>query len=531
MVATSSLASVAGAQEVPEEPKFEERFVLDSGRFDPPAADPERVRFGLHGEYQLRFRANNDLPLEPPIGAAPGADETLGQRFYLYHWLRIKPILRFRKAIDVVGEIDVPRGMIAGEKTTLVTAARDNLSEHRWWDVHPRQLYLQYLTPVGQFRVGHQTSHWGMGLLANDGDHPTLFGDYRRGSIVERVLFATRPGGVDHPLVVALAGDYVFEDSRADVLDHGDRAVQGVLAVMHVEPRIEFGVYGVFRHQERDNQATGPLTAFTEELTVGVADFAGKFNVPIAGHSAYLFGQTEAAFIGGQTSFLRNAEQTRAGEKEWVMNWGGALRLGAVTVHECAGERWGDMVLTVEWGYASGDADPYDGTTRRFTFDENHNVGVVLFDHVLAWKTARAATIAQDPAIVARGNPGLEFLPSNGGVFGATYLYPTIVVRPRPWLDLKAGTVIAQTTSDFVDPYHAGALGNYRNYDGGDPRKHDLGIELDAGADARFTLGSVVRLQVGAEGGVLFPGRAFEDEDGNGLGNQYLVNTKLGLIY
>jgi hypothetical protein len=167
--------------------------------------------------------------------------------------------------------------------------------------------------------------------------------------------------------------------------------------------------------------------------------------------------------------------------------------------------------------------------TRRFTFDENHNVGLVLFDHVLAWKTPRAATIAQDPAIVARPNPGLSLLPSNGGVFGASYLYPTVVVRPRPWLDLKGGVVIADTTADLVDPFHAGALGNYRNYDGGDPRDHDLGIELDVGADVRIPLGELVRLQLGIEGGVLFPGNAFVDEAGNDLPNQYLLNSKLGL--
>ena len=44
--------------------------------------------------------------------------------------------------------------------------------------------------------------------------------------------------------------------------------------------------------------------------------------------------------------------------------------------------------------------------TKRFTFDENHHVGLVLFDQVLRWKTARSATIAQDPSLVARPAPG-----------------------------------------------------------------------------------------------------------------------------
>jgi hypothetical protein len=519
----------AEAEEEAEHDGFDETLVLDSGRFRPPPPSDEDIRFAFHGEYQLRFRAASDLRLEQPIGAAPGTAGTLGQNYHLYQWLRLRPIFRYRESLEVAGEIDVPRGMIAGQTTTQVTAARDSLDEARWWDVHPRQLYLQYLTPVGLFRIGHQTSHWGMGLLANDGDHPTLFGDYRRGSIVERILFATRPGGADHPLVIALAGDFVFEDARADAIDDGDRALQAVLAVMWQEKQAEIGLYGVFRHQERDSDASAALTPFTEELTVGVADLAGKFHLPVGSSGSFLFGEMEAAFIGGRTTFVRTLEQLQAGEQETILSWGGAARLGAVTVQECGDERWGAFVLTAEVGYASGDADPYDGVTRRFTFDENHNVGLVLFDHVLAWKTARAATIAQDPAIVARPNPGLSLLPSNGGVFGASYLYPTVVVRPRPWLDLKGGVVIADTTADLVDPFHAGALGNYRNYDGGDPRDHDLGIELDAGADVRIPLGELVRLQLGIEGGVLFPGNAFDDEAGNDLPNQYLLNSKLGL--
>ena len=182
-------------------------------------------------------------------------------------------------------------------------------------------------------------------------------------------------------------------------------------------------------------------------------------------------------------------------------------------------------------GYASGDANPGDGVTRRFTFDENHHVGLVLFDQVLRWKTARSATIAQDPALVARAAPGLEYLSSNGGVFGAQYINPRFVARPRRWLDLKGGVVIAQTTADLVDPYRFGALGNVRNYDGGDPRAHDLGVELDAGAAARVQLDPSAVLQVGAEGGVLFPGRAFDDAAGNKLPNQYVGALQLGLQF
>jgi hypothetical protein len=178
----------------------------------------------------MRAKAFTDLLLQPPLGAVPGVGRDLGSNYYLHHWLRVRPLFQYGAKLKIVGEVDIPFGMFAGQNPVFVSEARDSYETRRGYDVHPRKLYLEYLTPIGLVRAGHQTSHWGMGLLANDGDHPSLFGDYRRGSIVERVLFATRPLGSGHPFVVALAADFVFEDNTADVVDEGDRAAQAVLA-------------------------------------------------------------------------------------------------------------------------------------------------------------------------------------------------------------------------------------------------------------------------------------------------------------
>ena len=82
----------------------------------------------------------------------------------------------------------LPPLLVVGDTTENVDRVRDSFSTERWYDVHPRYLYVEYRSPIGVFRVGQQGSYWGMGLLANDGDHPTLFGEYQRGSLVERVL-------------------------------------------------------------------------------------------------------------------------------------------------------------------------------------------------------------------------------------------------------------------------------------------------------------------------------------------------------
>ena len=103
--------------------------------------------------------------------------------------------------------------------------------------------------------------------------------------------------------------------------------------------------------------------------------------------------------------------------------------------------------------------------------------------------------------------------------------------RPRHWLDVKGGMVIAQSTSDIVDPYRVATGGSYVNYRGGDPRKKDLGVELDAGIEARYPLQHGLKGQVGAQGGLLFPGGAFEDAGGSRMNTQWLVVGRLGLLF
>src|SRR5262249_40660247 len=161
-------------------------------------------------------------------------------------------------------------------------------------------------------------------------------------------------------------------------------------------------------------------------------------------------------------------------------------------------------------GYASGDAAPRDTHERRFTFDRNHNVGLILFSEVLRWKTARALrNIAAhpDPTEPASSEP----LPSDGGVFGAAYANPTFVVRPGRRLDLKVGGLVAESSGEFVDPSSTLNGGKRTNYDGGSSLNRDLGLELDGGFEYRLELDPAMALELGAEGGVLFPGNAFAD--------------------
>ena len=532
LVATPSFAQPDTTRPLPAAPEpievFEPELAFDTGRSEPVPPSAEHVRIQIHGEYQLRVGYKAELPLTPP--PADLSADTLGQTLAVSHWFRLTPRMDIRKEVSIVGQIDVPYGYFLGTPTQYVTSANEPLDDRNPIRVAPRWLYLQAMTPIGLLRVGQQGSHWGTGILANDGDHPRLFGDYADGSIAERILFATRPFGKESPFAVILAGDLVFRDEQAD-LREGDRALQALLAGILGDETNELGVYGAIRRQQRSEESIDEYTPYTERLDVMVFDAFGKFAAEAPGGGAYVFGEGEAAVITGATDYVRTPELGARSEDEKILTWGGMAKLGVVRVARDGEKRWGDIAFAVEWGYATGDADPNDGNQRRFNFDPNHKVGLVLFDHVMAWTTARSANNAGDETLVQRANPGLQFYPSNGGVFGATYVYPTLVVRPKHWLDLKAAMLVAQTTADVVDPYQFGVHGSVTNARGGDPKRHDLGLELDGGFEARVALAHEMTFQLGAQAGILMPGHAFDDASGNALPTQGVVMGRLGLQY
>jgi hypothetical protein len=538
----------------PRVPSDLARLVLDTGRTPVSAAEPGVVRLQIHGEYQLRYQGQSSLLLTPTataLSAHPGAvADSLGQNNFLSHWIRVTPRLQVGSKLEIVGQMDVVTGVVLGDTAHDTYADYTPRDDHDGFkNVQPRWLYLEYTSPIGLFRVGQQGAHWGMGIVANDGDHPNLFGDYRYGNIVDQVLFATKPLGIDSPWVVALGGGLVFKDDIA-LLSRGDHAWQGVLATFVESGMNRIGVYGVYRNQTRDRSA-GDLLPYTDKIEAGVVDVAGNFAVPIPtpGAPAYLFGAGEIATIFGSTNALRTPEQTLAQQTINLRSYGGAVsagfvigahdpkprKRGAVAALESRPDLFGKLVTQIEFGYASGDADPLhgDGTEKRFVFNANHKVGLVLFDEVMRWQTSRTATAAQDPLLAnaSRPAPGIDLLPTNGGVAGAQYVYPTITYRPIANVDLKGGAVIAQTTADLVDPYRLVKDGAYVNYRGGSSARHDLGLELDAGGEVRFALDYDMTLQLGAQGGVLFPGGALADMTGERLKTPWLVVGRAGLQF
>lgn len=529
------------------------RLRLDDGRPLPKMADDETIRLHIGGEYQVRYQAMRNLVLTPTvsaINAQPGLrEDTLGQNQFAHHWLRFTPRLQLRTALEVVAQIDLLTGLALGDlahDTRADQTPRD--SYDGFSNVQPRWLYVDLHTPVGLFRVGQQGSHWGLGILANDGDHANLFGDYRYGQINERILFATKPGGKDSHFALIAAGDLVYRDNFAK-LSEGDHAYQAVLAGLYERDLKQLGFYAVYRNQTTDRES-GRFQGYTDDLEAVVLDGAGRIASRIPSTSSYVFAAAEAAAIVGSTNILRTPAQALSGNRTQVRSYGGAAQVGVVVQRRGSKEltwsggadklaskgdvtKYGHLAVQLEAGYASGDADPYDGEQKRFTFDGNHRVGLLIFDEMVRWQTARSATAAMDPLLsnAQRPTPGINLLPTNGGVSGAQYLYPSAVYRPRPWLDLRGAAVVAQATSDVVDPYILATSGNYQNARKGDARRRDLGLELDLGAEVRVPLDFGAVANLGVQGGVLFPGGALANAAGATPSVPWLVIGRAGINF
>jgi len=504
-LALSAVSTVVGAQPstTPARPR-------------PAEPDGPLLRIEIPGEAQLRYTGLTDIPLATTPGRADQAP-SLGQNLFFESWLRLRPSLSLGERFRVVFQVDVARAVVADNPAVDVGLAREPRGDtFPYGAIDVRQGYVEWESRIGVFRLGQQGFTWGLGVVANDGDRAPVFGDYRYGDLVERVGFATRPGGRSSNLVAAIAGDLVYRDRVATLVD-GDLALQGVAALYYQDHSCR---------ADCDRRRVGALATYRDAsfrdgdfLRVLVGDLFAQWDWPTPDRTGRVFAGVELALIGGST----NAARTIYVDTHDVLQFGGAARLGI--------ERTGRYRITLEGGYASGDRNPVDGTQRGLTFNPSHRVGLILFPELIAWETARSAAIAGDPALAARGANGRRLLPSNGGVSGAAYLYPTAVVNLGRHLDLRLGAVLGVATADRVDPTSVQIYGTARNYRGGDATKRDLGLELDLGVNGRFPLPGNVTLTGGLQGAVLFAGRAFDDAAGRGLGRIAMVTARLGMEF
>lgn len=419
--------------------------------------------------------------------------------------LRLGGVYAPIESLSVTLEGDVLAGQAAGDRSELGSQAGrldDALREGAPFEPFPgelRQAYVSWRTPVGELRGGRMSFRWGLGMIANDGRGEPDFGDRRRGDLIDRLVFATKPFSKISSdswaqTTVFLGLDSIARDENAD-RSRGDEAYQAIGGFRWEGERASLGGLVALRGQtdrveagERDRRAT---------LHAMMTDVTGKWVAWNGDEGARFTLEGELAAVRGRTTRTL-FEATNADGA--TVETAGAVARGTLEMPSWLVTARGEV------GHATGDRDPYDATVRTFSFDPDYKVGLLLFDPVVRRVLARAMDRAADPEIVRVPQAGLRFLDTQGSVTNATYGNVVVRVRPGAGFDLRAGFLVARTPEGILDPYESAANGGYGVDGKGRPAgPAGLGKELDGAV--RYTLpleGVTARLLI--DGAVLFPG-------------------------
>jgi len=400
--------------------------------------------------------------------------------------------------LHVEYEHDLYTGIL-GDETEL---AGSYYPSHQSGEQQLRKAFIR--ASIGYYlhaSVGWTTSHWGLGLLANDGAHgwepgSGRFSDPIGGDRTLRAMLATGPHS-SAGVMLAVGADILDEDlmSGDDVLLEGDTARQGVAALTVGEGKPHgAGVYVALRQQEAlDGDETNVVATdlyLRTKHQLGRAEFQAQSEV------AYITGTTD---LGPSSDF----------EQHDVRQLGAAFRA------ELDAGQFGSALDVL---YASGDADLDNAQQNAFRADPNYEVGLLLYRQVLAAQSARGSATAADLTLVGVPAEDLDRVPTRGSATNTLAVFPRLRMRPTAGLEVYAGTVFAFAAQKPADPFNSRVVG------GGSPRNalgamssRMLGTEYDFGVRFRMNMAGV-ETTLGGEAGVFTPGPAFTKADGVNMG-------------
>ena len=371
-----------------------------------------------------------------------------------------------RERFSLGGEVQVLNGQIAGDTWDIpgtedlrhreaLSATTDGLFQLRRAAVEGR------IGKVG-LQAGLVGSHWGLGMLANDGNHDPVFGRTDFGDRVLRVRVATRPfHGGRTPLTLLAAGDRVIEDGSArwNPLTGGQAAWQGLAAALWQDKQT-FGIYGVYRDQ---TEADGE-----RKTRVSVLDVYADAPIALSDWTLRLAG--EAAGITGHTSVT----QTYNSRDGLAIRQAGVTALAEL---KPPSPKWSALLRA---GWASGDGQADDGTLHDFAFSRDFDVGMVTFDEVQGAIDAATYAQLQDPANGGGAPEGSDGLVAEGAFRHAAFVQPSVHLLPLAWLGLRAGATLSWNTGPVAEPYQSYRNGGVPSNQLGQPTSgYALGTELD----------------------------------------------------
>ncbi len=514
-----------------------------------PAGPPARVPLGASTGFRggLEYRAN--AVLVRPIDLNSTRDRNFS---VIEHRLRLDGTLDWEDKIRVTTSVDLMDGVLWGDNGLLgttpeptsgasVSTSNPNFAtacvQRRGSDpptdassyhyglcgadpLVVRRLYGDLVTPIGLFRIGRQPFTEGASLAVNDGDgRKNRFGFARRGNSADRVLFATKPLEAFKPpddrdktetkgLFLILAYDRLV---TGDPMKFSHDLHNYITAVRVLAPRYALGTDAELRfyHAYR----------WSQNNDTGVNAFGGRAMSTFGEITAGI----ESVLVAGSTREVSEAFRLITNDPAVSQ----AIRqVGARGVVRWDRPKW---TAYLETDYASGDSDPSTGSPlTQFRFAEDTNVGLLMFKHVLAYQTARAA--AAGVAVLQNlGAPSypVEAIATRGSFTNAFAIFPQFDFRPIENLLFRAGVLMAWAPAKVNDPIvslqrkHGVDIGNdLVNFAGGKPNRH-YGTELDGRIQWRF----MDHFAADLEGAILFPGNAFEDANGDAV-RSFLVQGR-----
>ncbi len=373
--------------------------------------------------------------------------------------------------------------------------------------INVRRAFGEVVLPIGVLRVGRMPVIDGMGVQAADGDgRPNRFGVSRTGSIVDRALFATKPleafkpvgkrdKSADRGLFWAITYDrYVTGSPQAFSDDvHQISTVFRFLAPTHPLGSDLF-LNAYYAHRWSSGSA---IESFGSRAYSTFGPFKAGFD------AALNVGVTREISV----AYQKITNDPPADQRVLQGGFRGVVRYD----HKL-------FSLYLESDYASGSDDPRArAALTQFVWAEDSNVGLLLFKHVLAFQTARAAAAGTEllKRLGATTFPTTA-IDTKGAMTDAFTLFPQVDLRPHKDLLFRGGVMFAWASSPLINP--VASLQNRNsvniqddlvNFAGGKPGGY-YGTELDARFQWRFAEHFIFDL----EGAVLFPGSALQNKDG-----------------
>ena len=466
--------------------------------------DPGRFVFTTEGEYRLNISLLDDFAVD-----AEAVPTYHGQRRYLDHRLRAGFGLQISR-LSFRTEWDFLSGQFAGDTWNLGALdarARDRHSSFTAEGITPRRVSAMARWAALDVEVGLMPSHWGLGMLANDGNHDPYFGRNDFGDRVVRVratgrpLYAAKEADPNRDkLLVTGAFDLVVNDDFG-AIDDGQLGLQGIVSLLYADPgRAMYGVYVVYRYQAEPND-TGRTDAFVLDLYLD-----RTMQLP----GASLRVAAEGALLAGTTSRTLNYN----GRDQMQIGSFGLTGLAALGLLE---ER---LQIHLRAGWGTGDEDPDDEFSRGFGFDRDFDVGFVLFDQVLGSVAAGAHALLTDPENAGQPPRGIDGALNEGQARSTVFVQPILIGKPLDMLELKGGVLLAWDAAEHRQPFYSfRAGGSPRNHHDRAPTGRMLGTELDwsvaVGGPLPFKAETAPKLALQAvvQGGHLFVGEALAATD------------------